>query len=82
MENFKMTTLQITLTIDTELDGINLEVLNDFDDLTFSECFYIYEVKKRLIKHLEVDLQAVSEMLKIAKGIMHAKGISEAPQED
>ena len=77
-----MTELRITLTIDTNSDDANLKILNDFDDLTFDQAFFIYEVRERLIKHLEVDLQAVSEMLKDLKGFMHAKGISETPQED
>lgn len=77
-----MTKLQITLTIDTELDDANLKILNDFDDLTFDQAFFIYEVRERLIKHLEVDLQAVSEMLKKVKEFMYAKGISEPPKED
>lgn len=77
-----MTELQITLTIDTESDDIKLEILNDFDDLTFGQAFFIYEVRERLIKHLEVDLPAVSEMLKKVKGVMQQKGISETPQED
>lgn len=79
MENFKMTKLQITLTIDTESDDAKLKILNDFDDLMFDQAFFIYEVRERLIKHLEVDLPAVSEMLKNVKEFMHAKGISETP---
>lgn len=82
MENFKMTKLQITLTIDTESDDIKLEILNDFDDLTFSEYFYIFALRERLRKCLEVDLETVGEMLRIAKGVMQQKGISETPQED
>lgn len=79
MENFKMTKLQITLTIDTESDDIKLEILNDFDDLTFSEYFYIFALRERLRKCLEVDLETVGEMLRIAKGVMQQKGISETP---
>ena len=82
MENFKMTKLQITLTIDTESDDIKLEILNDFDDLTFSEYFYIFALRERLRKCLEVDLETVGEMLEIAKGIMRQKGISETPKEN
>jgi len=77
-----MTKLQITLTIDTESDDIKLEILNDFDDLTFSEYFYIFALRERLRKCLEVDLETVGEMLRIAKGVMQQKGISETPQED
>lgn len=74
-----MTKLQITLTIDTESDDIKLEILNDFDDLTFSEYFYIFALRERLRKCLEVDLETVGEMLRIAKGVMQQKGISETP---
>lgn len=74
-----MTKLQITLTIDTESDDIKLEILNDFDDLTFSEYFYIFALRERLSKSLEVDIPAVGEMLRIAKGVMQQKGISETP---
>lgn len=77
-----MTKLQITLTIDTESDDIKLEILNDFDDLTFSEYFYIFALRERLRKCLEVDLETVGEMLEIAKGIMRQKGISETPKEN
>ena len=77
-----MTKLQITLTIDTESDDIKLEILNDFDDLTFSEYFYIFALRERLRKCLEVDLETVGETLRIAKGVMQQKGISENPQED
>ena len=79
MENFKMTKLQITLTIDTESDDIKLEILNDFDDLTFSEYFYIFALRERLRKCLEVDLETVGEMLKKVKEFMYAKGISDPP---
>lgn len=79
MENFKMTKLQITLTIDTESADMNLEILNDFDDLTFGEYFYIFALRERLSKSLEVDIPAVGEMLRIAKGVMQQKGISETP---
>lgn len=77
-----MTKLQITLTIDTESADINLEILNDFDDLTFGEYFYIFALRERLSKRLEDDLETVNEMLKIAKGVMYAKGISENPKEN
>lgn len=77
-----MTKLQITLTIDTESDDIKLEILNDFDDLTFSEYFYIFALRERLRKCLEVDLETVGEMLRIAKGVMQQKGISETPKEN
>jgi len=68
MENFKMTTLQITLTIDTETEDTYMEILNDITRLISEEHFFICSLQECLDDQLKGNTPLAKELRSLAKG--------------
>lgn len=82
MENFKMTKLQIMVTIDTEAEEkcATLEILNKSEDLTFRESFFLQSFLEISNSHFTDDAMLADKLTGIATGVMRQKGISTRPQ--